>query len=128
MTTLKEVCERIKLTAEKNKTKLQPWNFRGFQEDSTPWRVHLEYQGRTMSLDFFQGRGFNGEVPEVSRVMDCLLCDYSGADMKYDEFCSEYGYERDRESLSVYRKVLGQSKRLERLLGDDLEEFLEAES
>jgi hypothetical protein len=125
-TTLKKLAKKIKMTvkygAKMSWEKMDQW-----QRDANGYRLILTYQGRQMSLDFWQGWGISHD-PDIEGVIDCLLSDASGADQSFENWCRDLGYDTDsRKAEKIYKQVVKQTLRLKNLLGDDFEKFLFAE-
>jgi hypothetical protein len=101
-----------------------PW-----QKSSNGHTCRLAYQGRYMTLDYWQGKGIK-ENPTAIRVLNSLLSDASGLNNSRDylDWCSNYGCEPDNsESKMIYRATKKQTMRLKDLLGRDYELFLGVE-
>ena len=101
----------------------------GYGRDEDGWehnayKVTLHYQGRQMTTRFRTGLGWDRE-PSASDVLESLLSDAAGIENlrdgdSFEEWAAEYGYDPDsREAEKIYRAVESQTKKLERLLGDD---------
>lgn len=98
-----------------------------WQQKANSFRVQLAYQGRRMSLDFWQGTGIT-EAPTAAGVLDCLLSDASSASESFEDWCGNYGYDTDsRKALASYNQVKKQAVVLKKLLGDDFEMFMDSE-
>lgn len=90
--------------------------------DFDGWMVKLKYQGRQLTIPFYQGLGFNGAEPKLNTVLESLFSDASAADQARDceDFARELGYDPDsRKNEKLYKQCLKISKDLHRLLGDD---------
>ena len=90
----------------------------------------LTYKGRSMTTDYWQGRGIKSP-PDAAGVLESLLLDASGFDNARDFFdwCSDYGLEQnDKEAKKTYQAVKSQTTKVKTLLGDDYETFLSAET
>jgi hypothetical protein len=98
--------------------------------------VTLEYQGRTMTVDFYMGIGHRKPLrkgyptkpraPKVENVLYCLLLDSTALDLTFDEWCGEYGYDTDsRRAYKIFDQCNDQGKQLKRLLGKDYQFFME---
>lgn len=98
-------------------------------QDSNPWTVTITYQRRRMTVPFFTGSAISKE-PTAADVLSCLLSDASCHDnaRSFEDFASDLGYDSDsRKAERIYKACGSISKRLHRLLGDDFEEFAQAE-
>jgi len=106
---------------KKDYSKLDEW-----QQKSNQYTVTLKYDGRQMTIPFFTGQGWSKD-PEVADVVSCLVSDYSCIESSRDfyDFCDNLGYDSDsRKSLNTYNQCLNQSKKLEKLLGPDLNQII----
>jgi hypothetical protein len=106
----------------------------------SPWQIaandyscRLTYQGRSMTLDYYQGRGIKRD-PDAAGVLDNLLSDASSFDQSgsFHEWASDFGYDTTepkskKEAQKIYSAVRKQTERLKTLLGVDYEEFVTAE-
>lgn len=104
-----------------------------WQLDSRDFSCRLTYQGRSMTVDFWMGRGIKHD-PDAAGVLDNLLSDASGFDCArdFEDWASDLGFEtEDTESMKKAKKTFNavrkQSERLKTLLGHDYEEFVSAE-
>ena len=114
-------------------------------------RLKIEYKGREYAFDYWMGTGYfecinphfprweiatNREIYTLRLKEDAItpgslmhshLTDYYSADYSFEEFCGEYGYDTDsRRAERIHRAVQEQARQMRRLLGDDLETFLDA--
>lgn len=90
--------------------------------DKRHYRVRVRYQGRSMSVWYYQGIG-NAREPRPVDVIECLISDSSMAYDSLDDFINELGYEI--KSVSDYHKyemqfkqLTSQNKRFTRLIGN----------
>jgi hypothetical protein len=104
-----------------------------WQLDSRDYSCCLTFQGRSMTLDYWQGRGIKTD-PKAEDVLSCILSDASGLDSCRDfkDWASDLGFETSepetkRKAIKTYSAVKKQTERLKDLLGKHYEEFLEAE-
>ena len=98
-----------------------------WQKSANGWRVRLAYQGRAMTLDFWQGSAHVTE-PDAQGVLYCLLSDASLCADGFEDFCSNVGAdENSRKALADYHACVNQTKRLEKLLGPDYDTFFESD-
>jgi hypothetical protein len=104
-----------------------------WQLQSRDYSCKLTYQGRIMSIDYWQGPGIKTS-PNALGVLDCLLSDAGGFDSARDfnDWASDLGYDASEpESVKAAKKIYlatkKQTTRLKELLGNDYEEFLNAE-
>lgn len=104
-----------------------------WQLDSRDFSCRLTYQGRSMTVDYWMGRGIKHD-PTVTEVLDCLLSDASSFDnaRDFDDWASEFGYDTEdpavlKQAKKTYNAIRKQAERLKTLLGDAYEEFISAE-
>lgn len=90
-----------------------------WQKDAFDYRVTLRYKGRRMSLDFWTGKGWT-KAPELSDVLDCMFSDLPYADMTFDEFCNETGFDNDsRKAERSWKATRKQARKFNELLEED---------
>ena len=117
--TLSELLAGVTMTATQTDNNNPNW------QDADAWKVRLRYQGRSMTLTFYQWRGHHGQAPEAEGVMGCLLSDASSAEADFESWASDLGFDPDsRKAEKTYRQVRKQTASLRRLLGEDFESFL----
>lgn len=93
------------------------------------YRVILRYQGRSMSLWYYQGLGVTRD-PRVSDIIETLACDSMSEYESLDDFINELGlqiksvadfrnYERQYKQLNrqnkSFRRLIGNVELIERL-------------
>jgi hypothetical protein len=79
--------------------------------DKRHFRVRVRYQGRSMSLWYYQGLGNARELRPVD-VIECLTSDLMSDYSSLDEYISEFGLEI--KSVSDFRTYERQFKQLNR--------------
>lgn len=94
-------------------------------ENMDHWKCVIRRKGNigSMTLVFSMGMAHRGKEPEVADVLDCLASDASGIENSpsFEDWCSEYGYDTDsRKAEKTFKACEHQSKRLKKLLGEDL--------
>ena len=92
----------------------EDWNYSApdWAQDKRHFRVRVRYQGRSMSVWYYQGSGITRE-PRAVDVIECLMSDLmSGEYGSLDEFISEFGLEI--KSLADFRTYEKQFKQLTR--------------
>ena len=83
------------------------------------WRVTLRHAGRTYTLTFSRGLGFNGAPPSVGEVLGCFAADSVYSDTTFEEWCADLGFDSDsRKAERTYKAVVDQTERARRLLGE----------
>ncbi len=109
------VTATVKFTGEPS-----PWQ----DDDKQPmngYRVTLRYQGRRMTVPFWTGIGWTHE-PSAADVLDCLASDAGSAQLSFEDWCEELGYDSDsRKAERTYNATLKQTEALRRLMGDDFD-------
>ena len=81
------------------------------QDKARHYRVRVRYQGRSMSLWYYQGLGINRE-PRAVDVIECLVWDSLSNYDSLDEFINELGLEI--KSVADFRTYEKQFKQLTR--------------
>lgn len=79
------------------------------QDKARHYRVKVRYQGRSMSLWYYQGLGISRE-PRPVDIIECLISDSSMDYESLDDFINEMGIEI--KGVSDYHKYERQYKRL----------------
>jgi len=99
-----------------------------WQLQSNGYTCTLAYQGRRLTVDFWQGTGISGN-PDVAGVLSSLLLDASCGQESFEDFCSNMGLNTDsRSALKTYKVCASMNTKLQRLLGSDYVTFLSAEN
>jgi hypothetical protein len=124
--TLKNLCKVMKVRINgEAKTPYEKQNT--WQKDSNSFNLTLQYKGKSLTLDYWQGTGIY-TPPTTHGVMECLLSDYSCAQDSFEDFCDNCGYSNDSLSaLKVYKSCIRLSKKLVKFLGNNLNQFLNSE-
>ena len=122
MSTLKELIQD-------NKLKLSIINcIEGNREWDTPnqgYRLRLKANNKTFTFPFYQGYGITHD-PEIEGVLECLLSDAS-VPPDFEDFCSDFGYPRTQKHKKIHNACLRSREKLEKLLGESFESFLNCE-
>lgn len=89
------------------------------------WMVKLEFEGRSLFV------GFSGGVathdPRVDDVLSSLCSDAAAADVTFEDWCGDFGYDTDsRSAEGLYRMCAEQRPRLLSLLGKHFDAVREA--
>jgi len=90
---------------------------------------HLDtrYGFKQMSTFFSQGIGIKGE-PSIPGVLECLQTDCQSAEYGFDEFCDEFGYDKDsRKAFKTYRACGKIKGKLHKFFGADYFRFIKAD-
>ncbi len=119
--------------------------------DAAGMRLKIEYKGRKYAFDYWMGSEhfhcinptnpryegatyrevyalrLNNDAITPGSLMWSLLVDHYSADYSFEEFCDEFGYDMDsRRAERTHRAVQEQARQMRRLLGEDLQAFLDA--
>lgn len=123
---LSELCKSVKINARRGAS--LDWDKRDeWQQGANDWRVTLSYNGRSYTLDFWQGKGIT-DAPDAAGVLECLLSDASGADQSLEDWCGDLGYDTDsRKAERTWKACQRCALRLRRLLGSDFQRFMDAD-
>lgn len=120
MTTLEGLTNGAGITASIT----EDWNDSApdWGHDKRHYRVRVRYQGRTMSLWYYQGLG-NAREPRAVDVIECLVSDAAMDYDSLDEFINEMGLEiKSVEDFRTYEKqfkqLKNQNKRFTHLIGN----------
>jgi hypothetical protein len=120
MTTLEGLINGTGITASIR----EDWNDSSpdWGHDKRHFRVRVRYQGRTMSLWYYQGLG-NAREPRAVDVIECLLSDSSMNYDSLDDFISEMGIEIKsvadfRTYERQFKQLIRQNKSFTRLIGN----------
>lgn len=125
MSELERLCESKKVRADVTYG-LEPAPD-GFAPGSSSWRVTLRYQGRRLTVPFYQGPAIERE-PSAADVLSCIISDARAGEQEFEEFCSEFGYDSDsRKAEKTWRACASMAPKVRSLLGDDFEEFERSE-
>lgn len=92
------------------------------QNKARHYRVKLRYQGRTMSLWYYQGFGITRD-PRVSDIVETLTCDSLSNYDSLDDFINELGLSISsvadfRNYERQYKQLNRQNKSFARLIGN----------
>lgn len=88
------------------------------------WRCTLSRKGKRMVVYYSKGIGHKGAKPTSSEIIESLASDASGYEgaRSFEDWASDYGYDRDRRARTTYKAVQSEARRLRRFLGDRLYE------
>jgi DNA-binding helix-hairpin-helix protein with protein kinase domain len=94
---------------------------------SRHYNVTLHYKQRQMTVPFSMGPALTHD-PTSIEVMECLLSDWTGIEVPFEEWASDLGYEPDsRKAERTFEVIVRQSQKLTTFLGDDFMSFMNAE-
>lgn len=103
------------------------WNEK---QSRSVFKLRLKRAGRQYTFDFGQSIKDGNTSPDIYSVLACLTKYNAGS---FDDFCSEFGYERydentgrtNKQTERTYRAVCKEFAAVERLFGDCMEELQE---
>jgi len=124
-TQFERLCKPVRCDAQYRGVELPP----DWPSDAHPYKVVLRYHGRQLTVPFFTGSGWTRE-PSASDVLECLVSDASSVDcaQSFEEWASDLGYDTDsRKAEETYKNCVKAAAGVKRLLGNDYQDFLEAE-
>ena len=91
------------------------------------YKVTLRFRRRTLTTYFSCGPAIDHE-PTAADVLSCLCSDANAGAQDFDGFCSDFGYDTDsRKAEKAWRACQKMADRLPVFLGDDFDEFCNAE-
>lgn len=93
--------------------------------DCNKWHVTLEYDGREIEILFHTGLAI--AEPDLDSVLHALIMDGEANDYdNFEEWASNFGYDTDsRKAEQTYLDCKDNGKKLDYLLGDDKQQFVE---
>ena len=90
------------------------------------YKLTFKKDGKQFSTFFSQGIGIKGE-PSIPGVLECLQTDCQSAEYGFDEFCDEFGYDKDsRKAFKTYRACGKIKGKLHKFFGADYFRFIKA--
>ena len=85
------------------------------------FKMRLQRNRKQYTFNFGQSIAAGREEPTMYDVLATLEKNYVGS---FEDFCKEFGYDEDSISaLKIYKAVLKESKAVQRLFGDVLDEL-----
>jgi len=93
-----------------------------FNDTSKRWqfKMKLSRKGKSYTFNFGQSIAAGKKAPSMYEVLAALQKYDVGS---YNDFLSEFGYERDPSSKKIYAAVCKEYKAIERLFGDIIDEI-----
>jgi hypothetical protein len=90
----------------------------------TKFDVELEFDKRSIVIEYSCTN-----VPEQSRVFECLVVDARSGAYTFEEFCDEFGFNNDSiKDRRIYKACKKNSAKLLELLGEELfDKFINCE-
>ena len=90
--------------------------------DKRHFRVRVRYQGRSMSVWYYQGLG-NAREPRAVDVIECLVSDSISSYDSLDDYISEFGIEIKsvadfRANERQFKQLTRQNKSFTRVIGN----------
>lgn len=90
------------------------------------YTVKLTYKGRSLTTPFFTGKAWNRE-PNAADVLSSLVSDTSAGEMTFEEYCSDFGLDRDsRKAFATWKACVQVAGKMRRFLGEDFDAVAEA--
>jgi hypothetical protein len=88
--------------------------------DMRHWKVTLR-RGKARLTTYFSQGSAHTKKPTAIEVLGCLASDSRSADYKFEDWCSELGFDPDsRKHEAIFKTVQKQAAALKKFLGDDL--------
>jgi len=79
----------------------------------------LEYRGKLFGAYYSKGKGLDF-TPTAVEFLDCLLSDANGDLSSFENWCDDYGYDKDsRKALKTFKLIKRQTNKLKKFLGAD---------
>lgn len=97
-------------------------------EHTDAWTCEFKYQDRAINITFYMGLGYNGELPDILRVITCILDDSASVDncSCFEEWADCYGWNPDsREAERVYNACKVNADKIAYLFGDKYSEVID---
>lgn len=93
------------------------------------WTVTLKYEERKFTFPFFTGGGIKYEEIDKKLVLGNLQMDCYAVEDYHDvqDFADAFGYDDMKKAKKIYQDCLRIRKRMEKLLGEDFDSFMECE-
>lgn len=87
-------------------------------KDFDAWKVRITNpRGKTFSTKFYQGSAFNGQKPELRRVLESLILDANVAmDISEEEFLEDLYFDDEEYGKKAYKNCININNRLELFL------------
>lgn len=87
-----------------------------------PWTVCLIYNNKQYTFPFFTGGSFK---PTKEEILNAVQHESHFGEMDYEEYLGEFGYEPSAKHRKTHKRMQATRKRIQRLLGDDFDAFME---
>ena len=130
MSNLQDLCDAKGLKASVKyggKTRVSDLPHDDWRYTARHWTVTLKYQGRQMSVEFWQGSAHTKE-PTAADALSSIILDANCGEQTFEDFCSEFGYDSDsRKAEKTWKACAKTAPKVRRLLGDDFDLFAQAE-
>ena len=101
---------------------------------STHWKCVLHFDNRQMTVPYSMGSAHSND-PEIEDVLECLASDAStleyclNREPSFEEWAYDLGYDTDsRKAERTYKAIKQQAKELRRLLENEYDALLYADS
>ncbi len=110
----KALLDRIKLDSEYVDCVTKDNNWKANQ-----WKCTIRFNGKQYTFDYFMGIGLSGK-PDLKDVLFSLYMDAQAADMTFEQFCSEFGYDK---AEATWKACVKAGKAFKRVFGDVQEQL-----
>lgn len=122
-TPLGSLCAELGMTAQSQRVVKRKDG--GGEGMTKHWMVKLECGGRSLFVGFSGGVAVHD--PRVDDVLARLVSDADAADVTFEDWCGDFGYDQDsRKAEKLYRACADQRPRLLALLGEHFDAVREA--
>lgn len=125
MKTLNQFIEENKIKMTFEEVNENP-NMKNEEWRADHYKCLLKREGKQMTIYFSKGIGHNGAEPTTEELLNCIALDSRTHldNETFENFCSEFGYEQDKEARFTYNAVMKQGAKAEKFLGRELLEEL----
>jgi len=103
-------------TAITVKWKKYDYHFAGDKQARHIFRVRLKNKLGSYNFDFGQSIAAGAKEPTAYDILACLT-KYNPE--SFGDFCNEYGYDNNREALTIYKRVVKEWEGIENLFNEE---------
>lgn len=116
----KDFAEEHGITATAERVDSNP-DMEDARDDADHWLVTLRRGKKSVQFYFTKGSAHKGVPPDARETLGCVASESQSAHYKFEEWCSEFGYDTDsRKAEKTFKQVKEQAAKLRRFLGDGL--------
>lgn len=128
---LEKLCRRHNIRIDSELVDSSPLMGDSMPIGSTHWKVRLTRtvlaRQRQLTTFFSQGPAYHSE-PNVADVLHALISDARAGEETFEDFCADFGYDTDsRRAEQTWKTCSRMTPKIKRFLGDELEDFQQAE-